>query len=257
MKKFIVLGIDTTGLKCSAGIAKDGKSFGEISENTPQEHSERIVPIIEKLLKRKKLALKDINGIAISVGPGSYTGLRVGVASAKTLAQLLKIPIVSVSTLDAIALNTVQSTGYRVQGKIGLFPHICVIMDARKQQVYSALYKTTIQSTKYRVQSENKDNNWKIKKTSKDLLVSIDDMLELRTLYSAPRTVFIGNGLLLYGDTIKKAMGNKAIFADECFWYPNAGIIAAAGYKKLKKNIKGENLFKLNPKYIREPDIRK
>jgi len=254
MENKIILGIDTTGEKCSVGLAKNGEAFGGISESTPQEHSDKLIHFVDRLLKKKHLKIEDINAIAVSIGPGSFTGLRVGVATAKALAQLLEIPIIGIPTLDIIALNAVQSTEYRVQSKKKL---ICSIVDARKEQVYAAVYETAPERHNVKV-SKRREENKELKKISEDLMLSINDLLKLRTLYSVPCTVFfVGNGLKLYGDIIKKKLGKKALFVPQEFWYPSAINIAIQGYKKLQKNEKGENLFELKPKYIREPDIMK
>ena len=111
IKNKLVLGIDTSGEYCSVGLAKGDAILGEVSEKTPQAHSDKLIPFIDKLLKENNLKIQDVKGIAVSIGPGCFTGLRVGVATAKALAQGLEIPIVGVPTLDMIALNAITKNG--------------------------------------------------------------------------------------------------------------------------------------------------
>jgi len=273
-KCFVVLGIDTSGEYCSVGLADRGRLLDETSERTPREHSSKLVFFIDRILKKNKLKIRDINAVAVSIGPGSYTGLRVGVASAKALAQALDVPIVAVGTLDVIALNAVSSkknekfplTPLYERGDGGGFK-ICVITDARKQQVYTSLYSlqvykfTSLQGNKLISGQVDKcisiqDRSSKLRKVMKDSVLSIEDLLNLLTTSDVRRpTVFIGNAVRIYGDAIKEKLGGKAIFAPEELWRPKAGTIAFEGYRKLQKNRKGDDLFRLKPVYVREPDI--
>ena len=246
----IILGIDTSGEYCSVGLVQGEKILGEISICAPREHSVQLIPSIDKILKENNLRVQQIDGIAVSIGPGCFTGLRVGVATAKALAQGLNIPIVGVPTLDMIALNAVDI----VKGDSPHL-HICPIVDARKQQVYTALYRYKIQ-----------DLRFKIKKITKDLAVTIEELLTmhdqaekslpLQCRMNATATVFIGNAIQIYGDKIKDKLGKQAIFAPQELWYPRASNVALTGTEQLRRKKRGDKLFKLKPIYVREPDIR-
>lgn len=241
----LILGIDTSADRCSVGLAKGKSVLGDISLNAPREHSSLIIPSIDRLLKDNGLKVDDLEGIAVSQGPGCFTGLRVGVATAKTLAQALEIPIVGIPTLDAIALNA----GISDQGSDARKGMICVIVDARRQQVYTARYSA------------------KAKKLTKDLVLTIDELLNSflpMTHDSRPAspaggrtTVFTGNAIPVYGEIIKERMGERAVFAPQEHWYPRASIVALAGMEKLSRKKNGDALFKFKPTYVREPDIRK
>jgi len=250
-ESFFVLGIDTSGEYCGAGLVNNERVLGEISERAPQEHSSRLIPFIDKILKDNGIEIQDINGIAVSIGPGCFTGLRVGVATAKALAQTLNVPIVGVPTLDIIALNVIQ--------RFSLIPfhnkpedvkefNICTVVDAKKQQIYTSQYRL-----------KRKGQSLQLKKTRKDSAITVN---ELPVTFGSGQmkygyTIFVGNAIRTYGEKIRERFERKAILAPEEMWYPRAENIALEGYRRLLKNKKGENLFRLKPVYIREPDIRK
>lgn len=127
-----VLGIDTATLVCSAAIAEPARIVSELTMYTRRTHSERLMPAIQQLISDAGLSPQDLGGIAVSIGPGSFTGLRIGITTAKSMAFALGIPVVGVPTLDALAAQ---------------FPYskriICPILDAQKGRVYTALYDTS------------------------------------------------------------------------------------------------------------------
>ena len=127
----ILLAYDSSGPSLSAALYKNDKILGELDSETGVRHSNALTPMIEKLLKSAGLKPGDVDVVAVGVGPGSFTGLRVGVATAKILGYVLKKKIVSVSGLEAIA-REVSS------GKNG---RVAVAMDARRGQVYGAMYE--------------------------------------------------------------------------------------------------------------------
>lgn len=122
-------------LECSAGpasvaLAQDGKIIGSNFINVKLTHSQTLMPMVEGLLSSSKTAFDEIEGIAISWGPGSFTGIRIGISAVKGLAFARKLPCVGVSTLEAIAQNFIGRSCY-----------VCAVMDARCNQVYNALFK--------------------------------------------------------------------------------------------------------------------
>lgn len=126
----IWLGIDTANAPLSVAIVKDGQVLAEVTQNIKLTHSVGAMPAIEELFGRVNLKPADIDAIAVSEGPGSYTGVRIGVSIAKTLAWSLKKPLVGVSSLRALAANVSVFNGL-----------ICPLVDARRQNVYTALYE--------------------------------------------------------------------------------------------------------------------
>lgn len=152
-----LLAIDTSTDYLTLAVTDGDKVIGRLHKKAERSHSSLLVPMIDRLLKRAKIRLKDIDAFAIGIGPGSFTGLRIGVATVKGLAYSLKKPVVAVPTLDAIAGN--------VKGFNGI---ICPVLDAKKNKVYACLYKS---------------DGVNIKKVSKYLLLSLGDLRErLRNL---------------------------------------------------------------------------
>ena len=125
-----ILAIDTTGQTASAALLENGVIVAEYSINYKMTHSQTILPMIDEICKKIELDLYTVNYIACSCGPGSFTGLRIGAATAKGLALGGNIDVVAVPTLDALAYNVFDTDAV-----------ICPIMDARKQQVYTAFYQ--------------------------------------------------------------------------------------------------------------------
>ena len=124
-----ILGIDGSGLVASVALVEDDNLIGEYTTGYKKTHSQTLLPMLDELKKMIELDLNSIDAIAVSAGPGSFTGLRIASATAKGLGLSLGCPIISVPTVDAIAFN--------LWGQAGA---ICPIMDARRGQVYTGLY---------------------------------------------------------------------------------------------------------------------
>ena len=125
-----IIGIDSSGLVASVAILEDNKLVAEYTVNNKKTHSQTLLPMLEEIVASSGLDMKEIDAIAIAAGPGSFTGLRIGSATAKGLGLALKKPIVPVSTLEALA--------YNLYGTDSL---VCPIMDARRNQVYTGIYE--------------------------------------------------------------------------------------------------------------------
>ena len=125
-----ILALDTSTLVSSVAIASSEKLIAELILQTKLTHSEVLMPHIEQILAMTKLEKADLTGIAVSIGPGSFTGLRIGLAAAKGMAYALKLPIVGVSTLEALAYHYPIPNIY-----------IAPLLDAQKGNVYMALYR--------------------------------------------------------------------------------------------------------------------
>lgn len=161
----IILAIDTSTDYLSLAVMRDGKIVARFHRRAHMRHSSLLVPMIAKLLKRSKLRARDIDSFAISAGPGSFTGLRIGVTTVKGLAYSLKKPIVAVPTLDVIARN--------VKGFKGT---ICPVLDARKNKVYACFYS-----------SDGKN----VRRISKHLLITAKELMEKATRYD--KIFFLGD----------------------------------------------------------------
>lgn len=125
-----ILGIEASALVASVALVEDENVLAEYTINLKKTHSQTLMPMLETMVKDTEMDLNDIDAIAVSAGPGSFTGLRIGVASAKGLSMALKKPLVAVSGLDAMAYAFYKSNAL-----------ICPIMDARRGEVYTGIYE--------------------------------------------------------------------------------------------------------------------
>lgn len=132
-----LLALETTGKVCSIAVADNEKIIGELNINNGYTHSQTLLPNISALLSMINLHANDIDYVACSVGPGSFTGIKIGMATAKAFAHALNIPLIAVNALDGLANNIVCE-------KV-----IVPIMDARREQVYAAVYQHSNRMTDY------------------------------------------------------------------------------------------------------------
>ena len=194
-----ILNIETATKNCSVALAKDGKTIlcKEIAEEG-YSHAERLHVFIEAIIKEAGIALQDLSAIAVSQGPGSYTGLRIGVSAAKGLCYALDIPLIAVDTLQALAAQVTISSGL-----------IIPMIDARRMEVYSAIFSPSLEK-KREVLAQIIDEN------------SFEDRQE--TLY------FIGD----CADKCKTVLTKENhVFLEEIV-YPSAKEMSALSFEKFK-----------------------
>lgn len=145
----IILNLETATTNCSVSIAKDGNLLAIKEHDTPNySHSEQLHVFIQEVLKDTKIDIVDLDAIAVSKGPGSYTGLRIGVSAAKGLCFSLDVPLISIATLESMA--------HQMAPDIANF--IIPVLDARRMEVYSAIFDTEhlqIRETKAEIVDEN------------------------------------------------------------------------------------------------------
>ena len=125
-----ILALDSSGIVASVAIVEDNTLLAEYTVNYKKTHSQTLLPMLDEVAKMTELDLSTIDAIAVAAGPGSFTGLRIGSATAKGLALALKKPLVAVPTVEALAYNLYDTNGL-----------ICPIMDARRNQVYTGIYR--------------------------------------------------------------------------------------------------------------------
>ncbi len=171
-----VLAIDCSAKSVSVAIGEEGKIIAEGFLNITLTHSETLMPLINQTLTNSKLSLKDIDAFAISQGPGSFTGIRIGISALKGLAFGDNKPIYGFSTLDAMALTF---TGFKTFNCI-----ICPLMDARRNQFYNALFRL---------------NNGKIQRLTDDRAIPAENLFaELKEKYSGEKIMLLGDGAELF-----------------------------------------------------------
>ncbi len=218
-----LLAIDTSTDYLSLAVVDGERAIARIHKSAPRSHSSLLMPMIEKILKRSKTGLKDLDGFCLSIGPGSFTGLRIGASTIKGLAFVTGKPIVAVPTLDAIAEGGKKFCGI-----------ICTVLDARKGKVYASVYTS--------------DAKGVVKRISKALLVPIDELLKKLEGYDK---------VLFLGDYAEKAAGllTGGIISPRP-WQPKPEVVGALGAKYFKKR-KFVKVEDLEPLYIysKECDI--
>ena len=223
----IVLGINTSTLEGSVALMGDQALISEYILNVQATHSERLLPSIDRLLEETGLHFSELSGIAVTVGPGSFTGLRIGLASAKGLAMASSLPLVGVSTLEAMARNL----------PFCRYP-ICPLLNARKGEVYWSLY-----------QFEGE----KVIQMEQDA-VSPPEAVANRI---REKTVFLGCGAVDYARRIKEILEERALFAPLIAGTVRASVVAEMGMERLKRGEKDDPAA-LVPRYVRrsEAEIR-
>ncbi len=203
-----ILAIETSTKNLSMAIADDERVLAEYKGDAILRHSHDLIPNIENMLNKLKLELIAIDSFAISIGPGSFTGLRIGVSILKGLNLVTRIPIITVPTLDAIAYNSIDA----------VVP-ICVIVDAKKKNLYASLYKT---------------QDGGIIKLRDYLIISPEELIEELIRDIKESVLFAGDGVGLYERSISDRL-RGAKFAPEDCWYPDAKVIARMGVEKFKR----------------------
>ncbi|MDF2855320.1 MAG: hypothetical protein K0Q87_1171 [Neobacillus sp.] len=215
-----ILAIDTSNYSLGVALLEENMVLGEYITNLKKNHSVRIMPAIQTLMKDCDRVPSDITKIVVAKGPGSYTGVRIGVTIAKTMAWSLKIPLVGVSSLEILAAGT----GRYFDG------FVSPLFDARRGQVYTGLY--AYQNGKFTVVKE-------------DRLVMLADWAESLKEVSKP-VLFVGNDLPLHQATIEASLGSQAFFAASTEQNPRPSELALLGKDKLD-----EDLHSFVPNYIR------
>jgi len=214
-----VLAIDTSNYVMGIALVEDEVVKGEVITNLKKNHSVRVMPAIESLLAECEVTPKELDLIVVAKGPGSYTGVRIGVTIAKTLAWTLNIPIVGVSSLEVLAANVRYFDGL-----------ISPLFDARRGQIYTGLYKyeegrlTTVEIDQILLSRE-----WaqKLKKQEEKVL-------------------FIGTDYVLHQAVLLEELGERAMFAPASLQLPRPGELAFLGMSK-----QPESVHSFVPNYIR------
>lgn len=218
-----VLGIDTSTLMGSVGLIDGERPIAQYSLNIEVTHSERLMEAVDLVLHGARIKLEDIDGFAVSIGPGSFTGLRIGLGAVKGLCMATGKPAASVSTLEALASN-IPYCRY----------NLCPILDARKKEVYAALFK-------YK-------EDGSIVRLTEDMVLSP----ELLIKYLEGPVVFLGDGVYVYRDFLKGKLGDYAHFAPLNTMLPSGLSVARIGLAKLKR---GELITSTDvPVYIRKSE---
>jgi tRNA threonylcarbamoyladenosine biosynthesis protein TsaB len=252
-KKPLILALETSGRLGSIAIAIGDQLLAEKTFSAPLKHSEEVFPAISNLLNDLKKTPDEINHIYISVGPGSFTGLRIAVTIAKLMSLANAVKIVTVDTLDVIAANlsTYEKSRETSQNE-KIFPpknsnpltdikKIATILDAKRSQFFIAAYRKKIDRNNTGL------NQWE--KTLPDSLMTAEQFIKKFT-NTTPPIHLLGEGLLYYKDKFK-AKGIE--FLDETLWQPRAANVHKLGYQKAQAK-DFANPLTLQPAYQRHPE---
>lgn len=218
-----VLGIDSSGLVASVAVAEDEILLAEYTVNYKKTHSQTLLPMLDEIAKMTELELSTIDVIAVAAGPGSFTGLRIGSATAKGLGLALKKPLVSVPTVAALA--------YNLWGSDAL---ICPLMDARRNQVYTGVYRF---------------ENGKLITVQEQMAVAVTEIAE-RLNALDEKVIFLGDGVPVYREILEETVKVPFSFAPAHMNKQRAGSVAVLGME-LAKEGRIETADAHQPDYLR------
>lgn len=218
-----ILAVESSGMVAAVAVVRDGRLMGEFLLDHKKTHSQQLMPLIDQLLNNLDMGLKDIDVLAVSKGPGSFTGLRIGLATVKGLAQSLDKPVIGVATLDGLAYNLLSRDGL-----------ICPIMDARRDQVYTAIYRS----------------DGELERLTDYMAIPVTELIQRLNSFDEP-VIFNGDGVLVYQDMIKKEMGDKALMAPTNHLMQHASSIACIAFKMLESG-NTHSYIDLVPFYLRK-----
>jgi len=215
-----ILALETSTLTGGVALLDGDCLVAEYTLSVRATHSERLMAAVDRLLNDSGCGVETLEGVAVSIGPGSFTGLRIGVSTAKGLGMALGIPLVGVPTLDALA---------------ALLPHagdpVCPILDAKKGELYTSLFHW---------EGNRMVRDWEyLALTPEDLCSRLSGSV-----------VFVGDGVSAFGDLLARALGPRAKLAPPARRLPSAACVAQLGHERL---LNGETVgpASLTPLYIR------
>lgn len=218
----ITLGLDTSTKVASIAVIDEEKIIGEYSLSKDMSHSEKLMPMIKEVLDNIDLKIEDIDLYTVAVGPGSFTGLRIGITTVKSFSHLFNRPIIGVSTLESLAYNF-----------SGNHATIMPMLDARRDRVYTALYKF---------------KDCEITEIEGSQILEIENLKE--KLKEFDKITVNGNGSIVYKEEIRSQLGDRVYFGSLGQNITRAASIAELGLKKYNEG-KRDDPFTLIPEYIR------
>ena len=212
-----ILSIDTSSNLCSVALLEDNQPIDELIIDDNKTHSQNLMPLIQNLFLKLNIGLPEINLIACNKGPGSFTGIRIGIATAKAIAEVANIPTIGISSLDCLAYNVPNATGV-----------ICSLIDANNNQVYCAIF----------------DKNYNL---LSDYIA--DDISNITSILNNYNDItFVGTGSITYKDILTKKYPTAKFSTNNNQHSANVGKCAFKKYK----NGYTENADTILPMYLRK-----
>lgn len=231
-----VLAIDSSGLTASVAVVEDSRTIAEYTVDYKKTHSQTLLPMIDEVAKMTELELSDIDAIAVSGGPGSFTGLRIGSATAKGLGLALDKPLIHVPTVDGLA--------YQVYGCGDI---ICPIMDARRNQVYTGIYTFSARAGK---KEGTREVEPVFQVLRMQMAIAVEDLIRRLNNYNRP-VVFLGDGVPVYREMLSAGLKVSYSFAPSYMNRQRAAVIGALGIRYYKAG-KYETAMEHQPEYLRQ-----
>jgi len=222
-----ILAIDSSSLTASVAIVEDNMTIAEYTVNYKKTHSQTLLPMLDEIVKMTEQDMTTIDAIAVAAGPGSFTGLRIGSATVKGLAQALNKPVISVPTVDGLAGNL-----------YGTDKLVCPIMDARRNQTYTGLYEFV-----------KKDENYVMNCIEEQCAVDISDIIE-KINELGREVIFLGDGVPVFADIIKEKVEVPYSFAPNSCNRQRAAVIGWIGMQLFALG-QSESAAAHAPEYLR------
>lgn len=232
----LILSIDTSCATAGVSLTKDGVVISEISVNDKNTHSVKLMPAIELLFKNVGLSVSDIDAVAVVNGPGSYTGLRIGVSAAKAIAYSAEVPAIGVNTLDYLA-RSANACGA---------DYVCSVIDARNTHVYYGVYKASVENGRQ-----------KLTRVAEYGAMPSEELCEMLRTICNGKVIFCGDGVMANRDIFKNTLGENYIEADMSSLLGRisfAGMIAGEKYSEADDK-SGFTAEALDVYYLRTPRI--
>lgn len=218
-----ILAIDSSGLVATVAILEDDQTIAEYTVNYKKTHSHTLLPMLDEIVKMTEFDLSTVDAIAVAGGPGSFTGLRIGAATAKGLGLALNKPLIHIPTVDGLA--------YNLYGTAGL---ICPIMDARRSQVYTGLYRF-------------KNDEFQV--VEQQMAISLQELVERLNQYGE-KVTFLGDGVPVYKEELKKELQVEYSFAPAHMNRQSAAAVGALGMRYYQEG-RIETATEHRPDYLR------
>lgn len=225
-----ILALETSTPVISVAVGEDQEILAEAAFSAAQAHLERLLPVIDDLLNGLRMTGSDLDAFAVGVGPGSFTSLRVGLATGKALAHALRKPLVGVPTLDTLAW-----------GLKGVPDLICPVLTARRDEVYACFYVSA---------------GGGMKRLSKYMAISPQELAVRLQEKMRARVTFTGEGARAYWDIFRNYLGKHALLAEPAQLWPRAGILVKLGGLELMAG-GDRHPGEVGALYIKPPAIRR
>ena len=218
-----ILALDSSGLVATVAIVEEEQILAEYTVNYKKTHSQTLLPMLDEIVKMTEFDLQTIDAIAVAGGPGSFTGLRIGSATAKGLGLALDKPLIHIPTVDGLA--------YNLYGNSGL---ICPIMDARRNQVYTGVYRFVGEQFEI---------------VEVQMAISLEELMEKLNSYGE-KVTFLGDGVPVYKEQLEKGLCTEYSFAPAHKNRQSAAAVGALAMQYLKEG-KTETAMEHQPDYLR------